>query len=65
MSVFYFKIDHKLPIMVVPETTAHLDGHPVLTLEYSLYRDTTLDDPTILINDGGNLKKKSNPTTWV
>jgi|ERR1700761_9221940 len=61
MSVFYFKIGDKFPIMVVPETTTHLDGHPVLTLEYSLYKDISLDDPALLSNDGVNLKKKSNP----
>jgi hypothetical protein len=38
MKPFYFKINESQPIMVIPDTDAHLDGHPVLTYSYTLYK---------------------------
>lgn len=27
----YFNIDDELPVMVIPDADAHMNGHPVLT----------------------------------
>lgn len=39
MQPIYLKIDDHLPLMVIPESDAHIDGHPVLTYSYAIYRD--------------------------
>jgi hypothetical protein len=41
MQPIYFEVDHHLPLMIVPDTNAHMDGHPVLTYTYAIYKDTT------------------------
>ncbi|SMC59236.1 hypothetical protein [Pedobacter africanus] len=38
MKPMYFEIDEHLPVMVIPDADAHVDGHPVLTYSYTLYR---------------------------
>jgi hypothetical protein len=39
MQPIYLQIDHHLPLMMIPESAAHMDGHPVLTYSYAIYRD--------------------------
>ena len=39
MKPIYIEIDHHVPLMVMPEADAHMDGHPVLTYSYAIYRD--------------------------
>jgi hypothetical protein len=31
MQPFYFEVDRHIHLMIVPESDAHMDGHPVLT----------------------------------
>ena len=38
MKPFYFTIESDLQVMVIPDADAHMDGHPVLTYSYTLYR---------------------------
>lgn len=38
MSPFFFTINSDMPVMVIPDTQAHMDGHPVVTYSYTLYR---------------------------
>lgn len=38
MTPFFCKISSEMTIMVIPDTQAHVDGHPVLTYSYTLYR---------------------------
>ena len=38
MTPFFCKINNDVTIMVIPDTQAHVDGHPVLTYSYTLYR---------------------------
>jgi hypothetical protein len=40
MKAMYFTLEDKLPVMVIPDADAHMDGHPVLTYSYVLYRFT-------------------------
>jgi hypothetical protein len=40
MKPIYFEVDPNLPLMIVPESDGHMDGHPVLTYSYAIYRDT-------------------------
>lgn len=39
MQPIFFTVGTKLPLMVVPNSQAHMDGHPVLTYTYNVYRD--------------------------
>ena len=39
MKPIYLKIDNKLPLMIVPDSDGHMDGHPMLTYSYVIYRD--------------------------
>jgi uncharacterized protein YcgL (UPF0745 family) len=59
MSVFYLNISKKLALKVVPETRVYMDGHPILTYSYSLYRDDQDDIDTLFTQD--EQKKQSDP----
>ncbi|MES2378885.1 MAG: hypothetical protein V4553_19995 [Bacteroidota bacterium] len=59
MLVFYFNIGH-IPLMVVPETRVYMDGHPILTHSYSLYKDGADDNPEEVLSPDDQ-KKQSNP----
>ncbi|MBK0380794.1 hypothetical protein [Mucilaginibacter segetis] len=39
MSPIFFTVGTELPVMIIPNTDAHVDGHPVLTYTYNIYRD--------------------------
>ena len=39
MQPIYFEVGNHLPLMIVPESDAHMDGHPVLTYSYAIYKD--------------------------
>ena len=54
MQPIYFEVDNHLPLMIVPESDAHMDGHPILTYRYAIYKD--LDNGSQpLINTDRNL----------
>ncbi|WGQ10588.1 hypothetical protein QG516_02825 [Pedobacter gandavensis] len=38
MKPFYFSIEDNVQVMVIPDASAHMDGHPVLTYSYILYK---------------------------
>jgi hypothetical protein len=48
MTPIFFTVGAKLPVMVIPNTEAHIDGHPVLTYTYNLYFDEGFEDPATL-----------------
>jgi hypothetical protein len=60
MAIFYLEIGRNLPIMVVPETRVYMDGHPILTRSYSLYKDVGMDNPDDVFTLDDQ-KKQSNP----
>jgi hypothetical protein len=47
MKPLYFTLQNKLRVMVIPDTQAHLDGHPVITHTYSIFRDNSLGNPLL------------------
>jgi hypothetical protein len=47
MSAIFFSIDSDMPVMVVPDTQAHADGHAVITYTYSVYKDTSNGSPEL------------------
>jgi hypothetical protein len=60
MEAFYFNIGGKLSLMVVPETRVYMDGHPILTHSYSIYKDGSANSrENILSKD--EQKKQSHP----
>src|ERR1700743_1208931 len=40
MAPLFFRLGNQLPLMIIPDTQAHLDGHIILTYTYSIYNDT-------------------------
>jgi len=42
MVPLYFKLHHDMSLMIIPDTAAHLDGHPIITHTYSVFKDTGL-----------------------
>lgn len=38
MKAMYFNLEDDFPVMVIPDADAHMDGHPVLTYSYALFR---------------------------
>jgi hypothetical protein len=60
MSVFYFNIGSSLQLMVVPETRVYMDGHPILTHSYSLYKDVSTNNPEDVFSQDDQ-KKQANP----
>jgi hypothetical protein len=39
MQPIYFEVADHLPLMIVPDADAHMDGHPVLTYSYAIYKN--------------------------
>jgi hypothetical protein len=39
MKPIYFEVDNHLPLMIIPDSDAHMDGHPVLTYSYAIFKD--------------------------
>jgi len=38
MKPIYLQVDDKLQLMIIPDSDAHVDGHPVLTYSYAIYK---------------------------
>jgi hypothetical protein len=47
MTPIFFILDSSLPLMVIPDTQAHLNGHTILTFTYSIFLDTGTGNPLI------------------
>lgn len=47
MAPLYCKIDGNLPLMIIPDTQAHMDGHAILTFTYSIFLDIGAGNPLI------------------
>ena len=43
MKPFLITVDSGLKLMIVPDSDAHADGHPVLTYSYSIYKSKQAD----------------------
>lgn len=39
MNPFYVTVGKDIPLMIIPDSLAHVDGHPILTYSYSIYHD--------------------------
>ena len=38
MKPIYITVGNELPLMIIPDSQAHLDGHTILTYTYSIYK---------------------------
>src|SRR3978361_828729 len=47
MTPLFFTLENRLPLMVIPDTQAHLDGHAILTYTYSIFLDMGHGDPLL------------------
>lgn len=48
MTPIFFTVGTELPVMVIPNTEAHLDGHVAITYTYNIYRDGGFEDPAMI-----------------
>lgn len=60
MKPIFITVAPKQQLMVIPDSDAHADGHPVLTYTYSVYRDQQNGDPTQLVAKETNLHLAKN-----
>lgn len=47
MKPLFFTLHTDRPVMILPDTLAHLDGHIVITETYSIFKDTGRYDANI------------------
>jgi hypothetical protein len=47
MKPLFIRLTDGLELMVIPDTTAHLNGHTILTYTYSIFRDMGADNPLV------------------
>ena len=46
MKPIFFTVDNSLPLKIIPDTQAHLDGHTVIAYNYNVFFDSTKNDPS-------------------
>ncbi|RVT99787.1 hypothetical protein EOD41_15200 [Mucilaginibacter limnophilus] len=61
MVPIFFTIDNDLPVMIIPDTQAHVDGHPVLTYRYNVYYDEGFNNKQEEREDSLLLQSKTDP----
>ncbi len=61
MKPIFFTIDNSLPLKVVPDTQAHLDGHTVIAYNYNIFFDSTKNDPAKALAQNEDSDKMSDP----
>ena len=63
MKPIYLTILKTLDLMVMPDTDAHVDGHPVITRTYSIYKGGKLntEEEIFKIESELHLKNKHHP----
>ena len=63
MTPLFFTLENRLPLMVIPDTQAHLDGHTILTYTYSIFLDIGHGNPGMSRSkeSGLHLEKNKDP----
>jgi hypothetical protein len=63
MQPLFFTVGTDLPLMIIPDSQAHVDGHPVLTYTYSVYKNekTYTNASLVNIEKELHLTKHTNP----
>jgi hypothetical protein len=61
MQPIFFTIGARLPLMIIPDSQAHVDGHPVLTYTYSVYKNSKKHSELVNIESNLHLTKNTNP----
>lgn len=47
MTPLHFTLSNSRKIMAIPDTQAHVDGHPIVTYTYSIFYDIDAGNPLI------------------
>lgn len=61
MKPIFFTVDNSLPLKIVPDTQAHLDGHTVLAYNYNIFFDSAKYDPASVFNTEEPSDKMTDP----
>ncbi len=55
MSAIFFSISEQLPLMIIPDTLFHSNGHEVITYTYSVFKDVTNGDANAEVTKSSEL----------
>jgi hypothetical protein len=61
MQPIFFTVGADLPVMIIPDSQAHVNGHPVLTYTYSVYKNSKKLNRLSDIKSNLHLAKNTNP----
>jgi hypothetical protein len=62
MKPIYFNVGNYLPLMVLPDSQAHLDGHTVLTYTYSIFKNRNANEDGLFEKESTlHIEKKHDP----
>lgn len=62
MKILHFKTENKIPLLIIPDTIAHANGHPVISFSYSIYYENELDNISIESRENDlHLSKHNDP----
>lgn len=61
MKPIFFTIDNHLPLKIVPDTQAYLDGHTVIAYNYNIFLDSTKYDPSKGLTKNNHADKMTDP----
>ena len=65
MKPIFFTVDNSLPLKVIPDTQAHLDGHTVIAYNYNIFLDSAKNDPSKLLTQQPASDKMTDPDYYV
>lgn len=60
MKPIHITIAKKRPLVIIPDSHAHVDGHPVLTYTYSVYNDQKKGDKDLVLSKEASLHLEKN-----
>ena len=61
MKPIFFTVDNSLPLKIIPDTQAHLDGHTVIAYNYNVFFDSTKNDPSAALAKELHTDKMTDP----
>jgi len=63
MKPIFITVGNELPLMIIPDSQAHLDGHTILTYTYNIYKNVKSGDTAAIKNKESflHLEKNKDP----
>lgn len=66
MTPLFFTLENNLRLMIIPDTLAHVDGHPILSYTYSIFLDKAQGSPLQALSKENalHLEKNNDPNYY-